>query len=84
MAPEMLHAEKRFPLYYWGYGYTQTKKVFSTGEVLGADIYYFRPTLRNQIAVRLHYAMDRFSERMGVLLDRMSLRGIIKRWLRKQ
>jgi CelD/BcsL family acetyltransferase involved in cellulose biosynthesis len=83
LAFEMLYVEQRYPLYYWGYGYSQTKKVFSTGEVLGADIFYFRPTLRNHAAVRLHYALDRLSERVGMLLDGLSLKRTIRRWLKR-
>ena len=83
LALEMLYAEGRFPLYYWGYGYSQTKKIFSTAEVLGADVFYFRPTLRNRAAVRLHYAVDRFSEYAGAALDRLKVKQWIRQWLRK-
>jgi hypothetical protein len=84
LALAALHAEQRFPLYYWGFGQSQTKKIFSTGQVLGADIYYFRPTVRNQLAVRLHYATDRFSERLGEWLERLNVKQSIKRWLKRQ
>jgi len=84
LALESLYAEQRFPLYYWGFGYSQTKKTFSTGEVLGADIYYFRPTLRNRLAVHFHYAMDRFSEYTGRWLEKLKLKQHIKRWLKTQ
>jgi CelD/BcsL family acetyltransferase involved in cellulose biosynthesis len=83
LALEMLFAEQRFPLYYWGYGYSQTKKVFSTGEVLGADVYYFRPTARNVAAVRLHEASDRFAAGVGKLLERVNLKQAIRRWLKR-
>lgn len=75
--------EGRFPLYYWGYGYTQTKQIFSTGHMLAADIFYFRPTFRNYAAVWLHYATDRFSENAGAFLDRLGLKDKINRWLKK-
>jgi Acetyltransferase (GNAT) domain len=77
-----LYAERRFPLYYWGFGYSQTKQIFSTGQVLAADIYYFRPTLRNRLAVWLHYGTDRLSEKTGAMLTRLRLKERIKRWLR--
>jgi CelD/BcsL family acetyltransferase involved in cellulose biosynthesis len=82
LALEALYAEQRFPLYYFGFGYSQTKKIFSTGQVLGADVFYFRPTLRNEIAVRLHYATDRFSALLGRWLDRLNLKQAVKRWLK--
>jgi hypothetical protein len=83
LALEALYAEERFPLYYWGYGYSQTKKTFSTGQVLGADIFYFRRTLRNILAVHLHHSIDRLSASMGALMERVKLKTYVRRWLRK-
>ena len=83
LALKALHEEGRFPLYYWGYGFSQTKQVFSTGRFLAADIYYFRPTLRNRTAVWLHHATDRFSESMGARLDRIGMKQKINRWLKR-
>jgi len=84
LALESLYAEQRFSLYYWSDGYSQTKDVFSTGQVLGADVYFFRPTLRNRLAVGLHYRTDRFSEWVGDLLNRLQLKHKVKMWLKKQ
>jgi CelD/BcsL family acetyltransferase involved in cellulose biosynthesis len=84
LAFEQLYAEQKFPLYYWGYGYSQTKKIFSTGEVLGADIFYFRATFRNRFAVGVHRSADRFSEWAGAILQRWNLKQSIKRLLKKQ
>lgn len=81
---EMLYGDQRFPFYYWGYGYSQAKQVFSTNQVLGADIFYIRPTLRNRIAAHLNHGFDRFSERAGKALESMHLKGAIKRWLKRQ
>jgi CelD/BcsL family acetyltransferase involved in cellulose biosynthesis len=84
LALESLYTDGRFPLYYWSYGESQTKKIFSTGQVLGADIYYFRPTLRNRLAVWLHYGIERLAKSMGSLLNKLQLKQRIKRWLKKQ
>jgi hypothetical protein len=84
LALESLFCEQRFPIYYWSYGESQTKKVFSTGQVLGADIYYFRPTLWNHFAVLSHYGIDRFSGFIGALLSRLRLKQIIKLRLKGQ
>jgi CelD/BcsL family acetyltransferase involved in cellulose biosynthesis len=84
LALEKLHAEQRFGSYYWGYGYSQTKHIFATGQALGADIFYFRRTPRNVVAVHLHQAVDRFSESMGRLLDRLKVRQHLKKLLKKQ
>jgi CelD/BcsL family acetyltransferase involved in cellulose biosynthesis len=83
LALEELYAESRFPIYYWGYGYSQTKQVFSTREVLAADLFYLRPTLRNRLAVYAHYGIDRLAEASGHILSRMRLKHAIKRWLKK-
>jgi hypothetical protein len=83
LALEALYAEQRFPIYYWGYGYSQTKKVFSTREVLGADLFYVRPTLRNRLAVYLHYGIDHLAVLAGNVLSRLRLKQSIKRWLKR-
>ena len=83
LALKALHEEGRFPMYYWGYGFTQTKQIFSTAHVLAADIFYFRPTARNTAAVRLHQATDRFSELAGSALDRVGLKQKINQWLKR-
>jgi hypothetical protein len=83
LALEALYAERRFPIYYWSYGYSQTKKVFSTREVLGADLFYVRPTLRNRFAVYLHYGIDRLALSAGNVLSRLRLKQSIKRWLKR-
>jgi CelD/BcsL family acetyltransferase involved in cellulose biosynthesis len=84
MALDILYAEARFPIYYWGYGYSQTKKIFATQEVLGADIFYIRSTLRNRMAVWLNYSFDRLSTEAGSVLNRLNLKAPIKRWLKGQ
>ena len=83
LALKALHEEARFPLYYWGYGYSQTKQIFSTGQVLAADIYYFRPTLRSYFAILLHVSTDWFSAKVGAVLDRLRLKERVKRWLKR-
>jgi CelD/BcsL family acetyltransferase involved in cellulose biosynthesis len=84
LAIQHLHAEGRFPIYYWGTGHSQTKEIFATNKMLGADIYYFRPTARNRMAVYGHHGMDRFASRAGQTLDRLHLKQRVRRWLRRQ
>jgi hypothetical protein len=83
LALKAVNEEGRFPMYYWGYGYTQTKQIFSTGQLVAADIYYFRPSLRNYGAVWLHFLTDRFSEGAGRVLDRIGIKQRITQWLRR-
>jgi CelD/BcsL family acetyltransferase involved in cellulose biosynthesis len=83
LALKHLHAEGRFPIYYWGYGHSQTKRIFSTREIVGADLFYFRPTLRNRLAIHAHYGIDRLAESAGNVLSRLRLKHAIKTWLKK-
>jgi len=83
LAFQQLHAEGRFQMYYWGFGYTQTKEIFSTGSVLAADIYYFKPTLRNRVAVWLHYRTDRLSATLGRALEQVKLKQRVRQWLKR-
>jgi hypothetical protein len=57
--------------------------VFSSREVLGADVFYIRPTLRNRLAVYLHYGIDRLAVSAGSVLSRLRLKQSIKRWLKR-
>lgn len=83
LALEQICAEQKFPLYCWGFGYSQTKEIFSTRQLLAADVYYFRPTVRNLTAVTLHHAVERTSATVGSILDRLNLKRTIKRWLKR-
>ena len=83
LALKALYEERRFQLYYWGFGYSQTKHIFSTGQVLAADVYYFRSTLRNRLAVWMHHRVDTFADRAGRLAERLGVKQRIRRWLKR-
>jgi CelD/BcsL family acetyltransferase involved in cellulose biosynthesis len=63
-------------------GASQHKEFFATHHVLCANIFYFRPTLRNRLLLSLHAFSDSLSTRAGALLDRMGLKARIKKLLR--
>lgn len=63
-------------------GEGQHKEFFSTDGVLCADLYYFRPTVRNRLLLSLHACTDSFSGKAASLLNRLGLKARIKRLLR--
>jgi hypothetical protein len=63
-------------------GEGQHKQLFATDSVLCANIFYFRPTLRNRILLHLHAFIGSFSDKAAALLDRVGLKTRIKKLLR--
>jgi CelD/BcsL family acetyltransferase involved in cellulose biosynthesis len=81
-AIESLFRDKSIRFFNFGFGANQTKLMYSTGQFLRADIYYFRNTFRNRAALYGHSAADAFSAFCGRTLDRIGLRRLVKRWMR--
>ena len=81
-AMESLFGEARFKYFNFSHGVNQTKETFCTGQFLRADVYLFRNSLKNRIAVYGHAWMDDFSRFCGRALDRVGLRRMVKRFLR--
>jgi CelD/BcsL family acetyltransferase involved in cellulose biosynthesis len=79
---ERLMSEGTHTMFDFTEGEGQHKKLFATDSLLCANIFYFRPTLRNRMLLRLHVWMGAFSEKGGNLLDRLGLKARIKRLLR--
>jgi hypothetical protein len=50
--------------------------------VLCANIFYFRPTLRNRLLLRLHAFTDSLSGRAAAMLERLGLKARVKELLR--
>lgn len=82
MVMQYFFAERNVRYFDFGYGMNQTKVVFSTGQFLRADVYFFRKSFTNLLVLYGHTWMDWFSEFCGRVLDRFGLRRVIKRWLR--
>jgi hypothetical protein len=83
LALERLFAEGTFRYFNLSYGEGQMKKVFGRATFLQADVYFFRRTAWNTLAVYGHAAIDRFSSRMGRLLERLGLRKRMRKLLRR-
>jgi len=63
-------------------GQSQHKQLFATHQVLCANIFYFRPTLRNRLLLRLHAFTDSLSGRAAAMLERLGLKARVKKLLR--
>lgn len=83
LALKHLFSERAFRFLNLSYGEGQMKKVFGRGSFLQADVYLFRPTLRNLLAVYTHAITDKLSSKLGGLLEDLGLRRRIRRLLRR-
>jgi CelD/BcsL family acetyltransferase involved in cellulose biosynthesis len=84
LAIQHLFGERKLKYFNFGYGANQTKEVFSSDHFLRADVYLFRKSFRNWIALYGHTWMNGLSEFSGRVLDRLGLRRVVKRWLRSR
>lgn len=80
---EKLFAEGGFKLFDFTEGEGSHKELFATHAVPCADIYFFRPTIRNALLVRLHHLLDTISTKIVSFLDRVGLKAKLKKLLRK-
>ena len=82
---ERIDTEARFRIFDFGPGKGHYKSMFSTRDVLGGDIYYFRWGLRNVLTVCSHTLLERISVSVGNVLERLGLkrgvRHLLRRWL---
>jgi CelD/BcsL family acetyltransferase involved in cellulose biosynthesis len=77
---EKLFAEGRFRLLDLGEGDYEYKQFFSTASVRCADIYYFRPTIRNRSLLRLHVGWNAVLRLGSNSLEKLCLKSRMKRW----
>lgn len=82
-ALEHLFGEGRFRIYDFTEGDAPHKEFFATHHRDCGDVFFFRRTLKNRIAVSLHRGLDRFSARIRRLLERIGIRAWLKRLTRR-
>jgi CelD/BcsL family acetyltransferase involved in cellulose biosynthesis len=82
LALEHLFAENRFRLFDFTEGESEHKKLFSTGSVHCANVFFLRANLRNSILLRGQLAIDALSGSIGTGLDRLGLKARIRKLLR--
>jgi CelD/BcsL family acetyltransferase involved in cellulose biosynthesis len=79
---EKLFAEGRFRMFDFTEGQGPHKEFFATGNTRCADLYFFRPTLRNLLLLKLHSGLNSFSAKTVKTLDRIGLKSKIKKLIR--
>ena len=79
---ERLFSETGFRMFDFTEGEDQHKRLFSTHRVPCADIFYYRPGIRNRLLVAFHAALADASSGVGRVLARWGLKDSVKRWLR--
>ena len=82
LALQSLFQECKFRLFNFGQAGVQQKNQFSTGQIYCADIYYFRPTLKNHALIALHTATEHFSKLSGDTLEKLGVKSALKKLLR--
>jgi CelD/BcsL family acetyltransferase involved in cellulose biosynthesis len=84
LALESLFDEGIHRIFDFTEGEGEHKRLFATHEHLCGNVYYLRPTLRNQAVVRLHLATRRLSDFADRQLVRRNLKVRLKHYLRGQ
>jgi CelD/BcsL family acetyltransferase involved in cellulose biosynthesis len=79
---ERLFAEGAHHVFDFTEGPGQHKETFSTGQVLTADLYYFRRSARGLALVGSHAALGEATRGAGAILDRLRLRERMRKYLR--
>lgn len=79
-----LFQESNHYFFDFGQGEGEHKRLFATGSTLCANIYFFRPTIRNKFLLCLHWATERFSECFGKILEVLHVKKFIKAFIRRK
>jgi len=82
LALQALFAEGGFRAFDFTEGEGAHKEFFGNRYVQCADLYYFRKSARNYLTVGLHAGLQSASGRAKRLLDRLGLKGRIKKMIR--
>ena len=81
---ERLFQESRFKIFDFTEGEGDHKAFFSTGSTLCADVYYYPRLARNFTFLMLHAALQQASNCAANTLERVGLKGPIKRFVRSK
>jgi hypothetical protein len=83
LALEKIFSEKNFLLFDFTEGESEHKRFFANGSVLCSDLYLFPPRFSYLFFICCYIGMDKASVFFGSLLDRMNLKKIVKKFVRK-
>jgi CelD/BcsL family acetyltransferase involved in cellulose biosynthesis len=84
LALESLFGERKYRIFDFTEGEGEHKKLFSTGGVRCASVFYLRPTVRNYIVLNAHRVLSRGSRNLERLVKRLQLKLRLRRALRRQ
>jgi hypothetical protein len=84
LALEKLFSEQRFRLFDFTEGEGPHKELLATGSVQCADIFFFRPTLRNKFLLRLHMGLGRASRTAVRISERLGIKRRLKNFIRRR
>jgi CelD/BcsL family acetyltransferase involved in cellulose biosynthesis len=79
---ERIFAEGQFRMFDFTEGQSEHKRLFATGSIPCANVYFLRNTFRNRSLMQCQHAFSRFSMRAGDVLERLGLKSRIKKALR--
>ena len=74
--------ENRFAIIDFGSGEAQYKRVFATGSLRCATVFFFRPTVRRLLTVATHRACIAVSDACASVADRLGIKERLKRHAR--
>jgi CelD/BcsL family acetyltransferase involved in cellulose biosynthesis len=81
-ALEAIFGERRFAFFDFTEGQSDHKRFFATGSVHCANVFFLRRNLCNLSLVLGHMGLEASSERAGALLDRLGMKGRVKKLIR--
>ena len=79
---ESIFAEQRFRLFDFTEGQSEHKRLFATGSVPCANVYFLRNTVMNRLMVHGQLAFSSLSVASGRLLERFGAKSRVKKLLR--
>jgi CelD/BcsL family acetyltransferase involved in cellulose biosynthesis len=82
LALECLFEEKIFRFFDFTEGQSEHKKLFATGSVQCANVFFVRDSLRNMCLLHAQQGVDRFTKLAGDKLDQLGLKSKIKKIMR--
>ena len=83
LALEQIFAERKFRYFNFTHGENQAKQLFGRSSFLQADLFFFRWSPRNVLAVCGHVAMDWSSSKTGAMLQAIGLKQLLRKFLRR-
>jgi CelD/BcsL family acetyltransferase involved in cellulose biosynthesis len=83
LALEQIFSEGTHRYFDFTYGKGQTKILFGRAACFRSDVYFFRWTIRNVVAVLGHLAVERFSASIGQALSALGLREKVRKLMRR-